>query len=462
MPSSLVRSCSQRALEAPAREAGDRVSSKTARAGQPRIVPRPEHPISRRDFSEGALKVLYRLHKAGYTAYLVGGAVRDLLLGRRPKDFDVVTNARPREVRRLFRNSRIIGRRFRLVHVMFRREIVEVSTFRAMPGEPEPEEPWEEGEIHGENGDEEEPEIYGSPAEDAFRRDFTMNALFYDISDFSIIDHPGGLEDIERRVIRTIGDPDERFREDPVRMMRALEYAVRLGFDLDPEAAAAIARNRDELREAAPARLTYEVGEALRSQHAAGIFRELDRNGLLEMLLPEAAEAGQRLLPVLERLDVQVQDRGPAPEPVLLGATFLPGALNILIPMLAEGRKVDNPVLIAELTSLLDPAGARMHLPKGVVHLMHHGLFALSKLSRPPSSGRQVLRLVRQDYFPVAWALFDLWVHAADGPRSSWKAWSRAVQQVREKGEKADLGSGTGREGRARPKRRPRRRRRRR
>lgn len=439
------------------------MSSKTAIAGQPRVVPRPEHPISRRDFSEGALKVLYRLHKAGYTAYLVGGAVRDLLLGGRPKDFDVVTNARPREVRRLFRNSRIIGRRFRLVHVMFRKEIVEVSTFRAIPGEPEPEEPWEEGEIHEENGDhEEEPEIYGSPTEDAFRRDFTINALFYNISDFSIIDHTGGLEDIERRVIRTIGDPDERFREDPVRMMRALEYSVRLGFDLDPETAEAIGRNQGELREAAPARLTYEVGEALRSKHAAGIFRALDHYGLLELLLPEAAEAGQRLLPVLERLDVQVKDRGPAPEPVLLGATFLPGALNILSPMLADGQKIDNPVLIAGLTSLLDPAGARMHLPKGVVHLIQHGLFTLSKLSRPPSSGRQVLRLVRQDYFPVAWALFDLWVHAAGGPRSSWKAWSRAVQQVRDKGGKADLGSATGREDRARSKRRPRRRRRRR
>lgn len=438
------------------------MSTRADTAVKPRVLPRPEHPISRRNLSEGALKVLYRLHKAGYTAYLVGGAVRDLLLGRRPKDFDVVTNARPREVRRLFRNSRIIGRRFRLVHVMFRGEVVEVSTFRAMPGEPEPEEPWEEGEEHEENGGDEEPEIYGSPAEDAFRRDFTVNALFYDIGDFSIIDYVGGLEDMERRVIRTIGEPDRRFQEDPVRMMRALEYSVRLGFDLDPDTAEAIPRNRQEIREAAPARLTYEIGEALRSGASGGILKAFHTNGLLELLLPEAAAAGDRLWPVLERLDAQVRERGPAPEPVLLGATFLPRALDLLEPMLGEGRKVDNPALIAGLTALLDPAGARMHLPKGIVHLIHHGLFTLSKLSRPPASGRQVLRLVRQDYFPVAWALFDLWEHAAGGPKGAWDAWSRAVRQVREKGPGAEPEVLTQTKARKARRRRPRRRRRKR
>jgi len=438
------------------------VSHTRANVPEPRVLPRPEHRISRKDLSEAALKVLYRLSKAGYTAYLVGGAVRDLMLGRRPKDFDVVTNARPREVRRLFRNSRIIGRRFRLVHVLFRGETVEVSTFRATPGEPERETAWENGEeqeVGNGNGSVEEEAIYGTPGEDAFRRDFTVNALFYDISDFSLIDYVGGLEDLERRMIRTIGDPDRRFEEDPVRMMRALEYAVRLGFELDPATEDAIGRCRELIREAAPARLTYEIGEALRSGTSAGVLRAFDGAGLLGLLLPEAAAAGDRLWPVLERLDAQVAERGPAPEPVLLGATFLPRALEILEPLMADGRRVDNPALLSGLAALLDPAGARMHLPKGIVHQIHHGLFTLSKLGRPPSSGRQVLRLVRQDSFPVAWALFDLWVHAADGPRPAWEAWSRAVQRVREEGPQADPdrlveGATRGRKRRRRPRRR--------
>jgi poly(A) polymerase len=194
----------------------------------PRILTRPEHKLSRKDLSPEAIKVLYRLHRSGYAGYLVGGSVRDLLLGRRPKDFDVATNARPQEIRRLFRNSRIIGRRFRLVHVFFKGEIVrlvhvffkgeivEVATFRASPEPPETPDDWDEAEE--EAAEEEavvdpprprvEKDVYGTPAEDARRRDFTINALFYNIADFSIIDHVGGIEDLERGVIRTIGDPN--------------------------------------------------------------------------------------------------------------------------------------------------------------------------------------------------------------------------------------------------------------
>ncbi len=208
----------------------------------PKVLARPEHQLSRGNLSAEALKVLYRLHRSGYAAYLVGGSVRDLLLGNRPKDFDVATNARPQEIRRLFRNSRIIGRRFRLVHVFFRAGIVEVATFRASPEPPESPNDWEEGaaEEAEENTTTDRPQpatddvVFGTPAEDARRRDFTVNALFYNIADFSIIDHVGGIEDLERGVIRTIGDPDQRFIEDPVRMMRALEYSVRLGFEIDP------------------------------------------------------------------------------------------------------------------------------------------------------------------------------------------------------------------------------------
>ncbi len=413
------------------------MSTSIAEAPSPRIVPRPEHPISRRDISEGALKVLYRLHRSGYVAYLVGGAVRDLLLGRRPKDFDVATNARPREVRRLFRNSRIIGRRFRLVHVIYRDEIVEVSTFRAAPGEPRDEEGWDEARLEGEDVEEDAPEeerIYGTPAEDAWRRDFTVNALYYNIADFSVIDHVGGLEDLERRVIRTIGEPGRRFAEDPVRMMRALEYAVRLGFELDPATREAIREHRERIREAAPARLTYELGEALRSGQSEGIFRALAEFGLLELIHPEAAAAGAALWPILERLDRRVRGGERFEEVVLLGATLLPAMLGRIRPHLESGRRIVGEAVLSDLAAVLEPAAARMHLPNRFVHLLRHGGYTLTRLARPPASGRQVLRLMRREYFPVAWTLFELWVHAADGPRDAWKAWAHAVEQVRRHG----------------------------
>src|SRR5438132_2307972 len=197
----------------------------------PRIVPRPEHTLSRRDIDPDALKVLARLRQFDHLAYLVGGSVRDLLLGRRPKDFDIGTSAHPYEVKRLFRNCWIVGRRFRLAHVKFGPKVIEVATFRrqvaageevVQDGVPAPDPTTPEGErlIHHDN-------TFGTPEEDAFRRDFTINALFYDIATFSIIDYVGGLEDLHARVVRSIGDPDVRLREDPVRMLRAIALSAR-------------------------------------------------------------------------------------------------------------------------------------------------------------------------------------------------------------------------------------------
>jgi hypothetical protein len=191
----------------------------------PRILPRSQHNLSRSLIDPDAVKVMYRLVRHGYKAYLVGGSVRDLLLGRIPKDFDVATDARPAEIRRLFRNCRVIGRRFRIVHVFFRgNKIIEVSTFRRNPEDG--------GQQDGETEDlaRKGDNAFGEPHEDAFRRDFTINGLFYDISTFSILDYVGGIDDLRIGVIRTIGDPDERFREDPVRMLRAVRHAARTGF----------------------------------------------------------------------------------------------------------------------------------------------------------------------------------------------------------------------------------------
>ncbi|MES1211521.1 MAG: polynucleotide adenylyltransferase PcnB, partial [Acidobacteriota bacterium] len=273
---------------------------------EPRIVSRSEHPISRKDINPNALKVLYRLHNAGYKAYMVGGSVRDLMLGRKPKDFDVGTDAKPNEIRRLFSNSRIIGRRFRLVHVYFHDgSTVEVSTLRR---EPDPEEQRSApGDllITSDN-------TYGTPRQDAFRRDFTINALFYSVADYSVIDYTGGIEDLERRLVRTIGDPEVRFREDPVRMLRACEFAGRLGFGIEGRTQESIERHRKELDKASPARVTEEIAQLLRCGHAGAAMQWMLELGLLEVMMPEAyamLTAGQRgmgdfgqILPVIDRM----------------------------------------------------------------------------------------------------------------------------------------------------------------
>ena len=260
------------------------MSETGTRRVEPRVLARAEHTISRAGMSPNALKVLYRLHGAGFLAYLVGGAVRDLLLGRKPKDFDIGTNARPQQVRQCFRNSRVIGRRFRLVLVRFASEIVEVATFRRSPEPPET----EEGETADVLAPTPEVDEYGTPEEDAWRRDFTVNGLFYNVADFSVIDHVGGLADLDAGVIRTIGPPRVRFDEDPVRMMRAVEYAARLGFRLDDELAEAAGAMHSEIRRAAPARIAYELLESLKGGSALRIFRGLDESSILGHIVPEA------------------------------------------------------------------------------------------------------------------------------------------------------------------------------
>jgi poly(A) polymerase len=286
----------------------------------PRILSRPEHVVSRKNIDPDALKVLYRLKNNGFVAYLVGGGVRDLLLGRPPKDFDVGTSAHPQQVRKLFRNCFIVGRRFRLAHVRFGRKVVEVSTFRkaSVP---------DEGDtlIRRDN-------TFGTPEEDAFRRDFTVNALFYDIATFSVIDWVGGLEDLSARVIRTIGDPVVRLREDPVRMLRAVALAARLDFTIDADTAEAIRALRGEIVRSSPARVLEELYKILRQGRSRRTFELLHEFGLLAYLLPEAdraiADGGEALLSSLARLDGHRQAGLATPDqltnPVLMGSLLVP------------------------------------------------------------------------------------------------------------------------------------------
>ncbi|MCE5361332.1 polynucleotide adenylyltransferase PcnB [Candidatus Igneacidithiobacillus taiwanensis] len=246
-----------------------------------RVIPREQHNVSRRQISDAALQVLNGLHRAGYQAYLVGGSVRDLLLGREPKDFDVCTSARPEEVRKLFRrNARLIGRRFILVHVQFGREIIEVATFRG--GASTDQARSASGRILADN-------VYGSLEEDAQRRDFTANALYYNIADRSIIDFWDAWTDIQAQRLRMIGNASERFREDPVRMLRAARFAAKLGFSLDPEIEAAIPLCQPLLQEIPAARLYEEVGKLFLAGFAQASLAVLQRYGLFAALFPQLA-----------------------------------------------------------------------------------------------------------------------------------------------------------------------------
>lgn len=254
--------------------------AEAAIAAQVRIYSRAEHNISRSQISENALKVLYRLQKEGFDAYLVGGCVRDLLLGREPKDFDVVTNADPEQVRKVFRNCRLIGRRFRLAHVYFGREIIEVATFRGAGEEQNDKQVLnKEGRLLRDN-------VYGTIEEDVWRRDFTVNALYYNIKDFSVVDYVGGMADHKTGTLRLIGDPDMRFREDPVRMLRAVRFAVKLGFNIHPDCEKAIHNDAELLASIPPARLYDEVLKLFLSGYALQTFEMLRHYGLFQVLFP--------------------------------------------------------------------------------------------------------------------------------------------------------------------------------
>lgn len=261
----------------------------------PVVLRRDTHIVSRTNISENALKVLYRLNKAGYDALLVGGGVRDLLLDRHPKDFDIVTDAIPEDVSKLFRNSRLIGRRFRLVHVHFGKDIIEVATFRGHHGHQVNEEHHDEAvtdkDFHKRDSQIRDgmlirDNVYGTREEDAWRRDFTINALYYNISDFTVIDYTGGLEDLNQKLIRMIGDPVQRYREDPVRMLRAIRFAAKLDFSIEPQTEAPIYQLGERLNAVPPARLFEEVLKLFLSGNAVATYLLMRKYNLLGRIFP--------------------------------------------------------------------------------------------------------------------------------------------------------------------------------
>ena len=417
----------------------------------PIVVPRSEHPISRQNIDADALKVLYRLRQFDHVAYLVGGSVRDLLLGRTPKDFDIGTSAHPYQVKRLFRNCWIIGRRFRLAHVKFGPKVIEVATFRrqvpagteeepvALP--PVASEPGEANDdsdrlIHHDN-------TFGTPEEDAFRRDFTLNALFYDIETRSIIDYVGGLEDIRAGVIRCIGVPEERFQEDPVRMLRAVALAARLDFTIDTPVLRAIDRYHGELARSAPPRLMEEIYKVLRAGFAEAAFRMLVETGLLAALAPEVPG---RISPTFWQSLTAIDNyrRAFKRNPEALANAILLGSLLIPLGLLDQhhGRTKE----LGARFGILPLARRDVEFLRQILMLQRH-------LRDPNASPRHKRAIMHRSAFPAALTWLELHGNA-DELVASW----RALQAEMAEQVPGDVGAA----GDAPPPRRRRRRRRRR
>ncbi len=393
-------------------------------AGSPlRVLARSEHPISRSNIDSSATKVLYRLDRKGHKAYLVGGSVRDLMLGGEPKDFDVATDAEPIEVRRLFRNSRIIGRRFRLVHVMFSDGIVEVATFRAKPAPGEQKRKDGELLITSDN-------TFGTPREDAYRRDFTINALFYDVSDFSVIDYVGGIDDLEKRVVRVIGDPDVRFKEDPVRMLRACEFAGRLDFTIDEETQAGIRRQRREIEKASPARLIEELLQLLRSGAAAPAVQWMIDLDLLQLLLPflyvsivEFTESGDfsRILPAIDRA---ISDGAGYSDATLLAALLVPAIVEERFKLESKSghgvpRKRLNKLNERAIASL----GKRFALSNVKTQQTLNTLDTFQRMCEPIEEERDALHLAGRSSFSSALDLFGILAEATGEGQDAYAEW---------------------------------------
>jgi poly(A) polymerase len=425
----------------------------------PVIVRREDHRISRRNIDPDALKVLYRLHEHGHTAYLVGGSVRDLMLGRHPKDFDIGTSAHPYQIKKLFRNCWIIGRRFRLAHVKFGPKTIEVATFRRVvegpsteddaPAEPvvvaaAPEPAGPAGQpIHRDN-------TFGTPEEDAFRRDFTINGLFYDIGSLSVIDYVGGLGDLERRVVRSIGDPRVRFVEDPVRMLRAAVMSARLGFDLDEPVIEAIAEHRGLIATASPARLLEEYFKILRSGYAEATFAALGRLRLLELVTPELKVPPDALWDALARLDRYRLKWPTAPaeltNTILIGTLLEP--LGALAVASLNGRGRDPH---AERVSF-----GMLPVPRREVERLRQVVDLAPRLLDPMLSPRALRSLPHRPAFPDTLTWLDVHAEAPDVV-ASWREARRERAHAPAEGQEAAHGEAPP----GAPRRRRRRRRRR-
>ncbi len=377
-----------------------------------RILSRGEHGISRNNIDSHALKVLYRLHKAGFHACLVGGAVRDLLIGVTPKDFDVATDATPEEVNKLFRNCRIIGRRFRLAHVHFGRQIIEVATYRANHDLSQLGIQDESGRIVRDN-------VFGELSDDVWRRDFTANALYYDISDFSVIDFVGGFDDIKSKRLHLIGDAETRYREDPVRMLRALRFAAKLGFEIDEASKVPIHSLGHLLEDIPAARLYEEVLKFFHSGHAVRSFELLLEFDLLKYLFPEAAksiandESVKRMLIIaMQSTDDRIR-KDMRVTPAFLLAAFLWHAVNSGVKEFTAKGMPYSVAIQKVATKVLSQQSKSVSIPKRFTSTMRD-IWGLQTRFHY-RSGKRAMSVLEHEKFRAGYDFLCIRVEAGEG-----------------------------------------------
>lgn len=388
----------------------------------PRVFPRDS-------LDEDAVRTVQRLARHGHLAYFVGGCVRDLLVQRKPKDFDVVTTARPRQVKKLFRNCWIIGRRFKLAHVNVGSKTIEVSTFRAFLPETFDQDR-DDLLIRRDN-------LFGTPEEDACRRDFTINGLFYDLHCQVILDHVGGMEDVENRIIRTIGDPEIRFREDPVRILRAIKFASRLTFAIEPSTYEAMVRHASDIQRCAAPRVLEEIFRIFRGGAAVKAFRLMRRSDVLRVLFPEIDARLEDDPVVLERLGRHLEAldalvaRGQEPSAALcLASLFLP---------VAEGRERVEPSRWDQLTDELEDM-LYAFCPRWNVSRRDAGrlrdIIALQRRLRPAGIKRRQTRasIVRHPGFPDAIELFRATAEGEPSFTEDVEMWEQLLRERQEPG----------------------------
>ncbi len=376
------------------------------------VIPRDQHAISRKDISENALKVLYRLNKAGYEAYLVGGGVRDLLLGKKPKDFDVTTSATPDQVRKLFRNCRLVGRRFRLAHVMFGPEIIEVATFR---GHHEEQKADRQTSQTGQNGMLLRDNIFGSIEEDAQRRDFTINSLYYSVADFSVRDYVGGLRDLRNGVIRLIGDPETRYREDPVRMLRAVRFAAKLNMTISPESGEPIPRLATLINDVPPARLFEESLKLLQAGHGYATYELLREYQLFQPLFPiitryftEQGDSPMEhiIAQVLKNTDNRIHNEMRVNPAFLFSAMFWYPQLEMAQKLTQESGLAYMDAFALAMNEVLDEACRALAIPKRITTLVRDIWSLQLRLSR--RQGKRAWKLMEHPKFRAAYDLLAL------------------------------------------------------
>ncbi len=400
------------------------------------IIPRSHHNISKTDINTNALKVLNRLNSAGFQAYLVGGSVRDLLLGKVPKDFDVATNATPNQIRKLFRNARIIGRRFKLVHIIYHRDIIEVATFRGSDmQEIDNQQTNEKGMLVRDN-------VYGTLDEDAWRRDFTINSLYYNIDDSSIVDFTGGVADVHQRKLRLIGDPMTRYQEDPVRMLRAIRFSAKLHFEMAEETAAPLTQLSPMLKHVSSSRLFDEMTKLYQCGEAESVQGLLVNYGLFAQLFEQTTRLFTSDYPVnallgvaLENTDTRIRDNKPV-TPAFLFAVLLWFPLKDRAVCLQEEESLPPlPALERAMSQVISTQNRVITIPKRFTQIMRE--IWLLQFRFPKRYGGRAYNLLQHPRFRAAYDFLALRALAGDESLELAQWWT-TFQEVSES-EQADM-----------------------